>query len=169
MDFIELLDKRHSTRDFSDKEIIKEDLKEAINLAMKSHSSKNDQPQRIIVVESNEKKDLLKKSLTQDYNAKSFIILAYDETISRTRDYKNLNGGIISSSIFAGYLMLALSYKDIDSIWIGASDLANIKKNFNLKDISPIGVLAIGYESEKAKASKDHFDRKDVDEIASFL
>ncbi|MDO4594062.1 MAG: nitroreductase family protein [Tissierellia bacterium] len=166
MDFEKLLEIRHSTRQFTDKKVNEDDLKEAIRLALTAPTSKNDQPQKLIVVLSDNKANLLKKSLGQDYNASNFLIIAYDEKNSRTRDYKNLNGGILSTSIFAGFLTLTLQYKNINSIWIGASDLEQIKKDFDLKDVSPIGVLAIGYEEKEELKQKK---RKSVEEITEFV
>ena len=170
MKFKDLADLRYSIRKFKDDEISDELIKELVTVACKAPTSQNDQPQRLFIIKSKDSKEKLLKSVGEGYNAPLYIALAYDENLTRKRKYKGIDGGTVSTSIFATYLMLEATDKGLGSIWIGDFDLEKFHNLFELEDnIVPIGLIAIGYPDEKSKPSKQHTDREEFDEIAKIL
>ena len=61
MDFLELAAKRYSVRKFKEEKVRREDLDKILKAGMLAPTAHNDQPQRILVINSDEAPETLKK------------------------------------------------------------------------------------------------------------
>ncbi len=99
---------RHSVRDFSSENISDEHLREAVNLAMRAPSACNRQASRVYIVDKSKCeifKDYLKNvgGFQEDIN-KIMVVTGKASSYRRGERYQY----IVSASMFAGYLTLAL-------------------------------------------------------------
>ncbi|MDO5754733.1 MAG: nitroreductase family protein [Tissierellia bacterium] len=164
--FKELAKRRYSVRKFKKEQIPEEELMKVLDEAMLAPTSQNDQPQRLMIIESEEAKKKLKKSMTQDYGADKYLVLAYDNQKTRKRSYQSIDGGTISATNFANYLMLSAADKGMGTIWIGAFNMEQFVEDFQINEnLTVIGLIAIGYPAKDSRASKDHGIRKSPEEI----
>ena len=100
---------RHSVRDFSDIPVDLEKLERAITLALRAPSACNRQASQIYVIGG---KDRIKAGSNNDYHADKYLIIT-----SNMKAYNlfELDDWLISTSVFCGYLSLALHAEGIGS------------------------------------------------------
>lgn len=123
---------RHSIREFSDKPVNKEVLEKAIELALTSPSSCNRQATEIYVLDGKYKDIAVKEN---NMNADKFLI------ICGKMDYfpiEEINDWIVSTSIFCGYLSLALHSVGIAHCLIRKSIIYESSYNKELKRVLKI-------------------------------
>ena len=105
-----LFESRHSCREFIDKTVSVEDVKKAVNMALRCPSACNRQPFKVYVIEPAKLEEELGKRL--QYKGDKTLIITGDLRAfspSETPDW------LISPSIFAGYLTLSLHSLGIGS------------------------------------------------------
>lgn len=159
---------RHSCRNFSDVAIDSSKLNHAIELAITAPSACNRQPTRLYIFED---EDFCMRTgfSRNEYGAQKHIILTSDLT---AYSYNEYNDWIVSTSIFAGYLSLALHSQGIGSC-IMKKDLLDeadynqtIKKIYNIpKSERIILELLIGNYPESFSAPISR--RKSINDIVA--
>jgi nitroreductase len=158
MNAIEAIKTRRSVREYSDKEISKEDLKEIVDCGRMAATARNIQPWQFVVVQDKEKLakiGALAKNgfFIKDANA-AVVVFSED-----TKYYLEDGSAAICN------LMLAAHALGIGSCWIAGDKkdyCEDIKKMFNAPaDFKLVGMVSLGYAKE-AVAEKE---KKAVDEV----
>lgn len=78
MNFTELAKKRFSVRNYSNKPVEADKLKEILETSMLAPTAKNQQPQRIYVLQSKEALDKLDKLTHCRYGATTVLLFTYN-------------------------------------------------------------------------------------------
>jgi len=143
--FINVLNNRHSVRDFSKTKPNVEEIKKAIFLANRCPSACNRQAYRVHLITKSQRSELNGVSA---YDAPYFLIIT---SLCSAYAKNEIEDGTVSASIFAGYLELTLNYYGINTCVIKKEifnrDLFNdsLRKKFNFKhDEKVILEIAIG-------------------------
>lgn len=169
MEFIKLAEERYSVRKFSKKSVEKEKLELILRAGQLAPTACNNQPQRILVIESEEFLLKLKKCTPYHFNAPMAILVCYDDSVSWRRVYDNKDGGEIDASIVAAHMMLQVAQLGMGTTWVGHFDPVAMKKEFNLpENIIPVVLLPLGYPAEDATPSAQHYKRKPLEETVGF-
>ena len=90
MDFLELAAKRYSVRKFREEKVRQEDLDKILKAGMLAPTAHNDQPQRILVINSDEALEKLKKCTACHFNAPTALLICSDKDACWTRKYDAL-------------------------------------------------------------------------------
>jgi nitroreductase len=101
-EFNKLIKTRHSIRNFTDQPVDINKIKQAINIALYCPSACNRQPFKVYIVSAAKKNHDIGAS---QYRASQWLYIAADVDAYDITEY---NDWIVSASIFAGYLSLAL-------------------------------------------------------------
>jgi nitroreductase len=158
MNAIEAIKTRRSVREYSDKEISKENLKEIIDCARMAATARNIQPWKFVIVQDKEKlakiSELAKNGFfIKDANA-AVVVFSED-----TKYYLEDGSAAICN------IMLAAHALGIGSCWIAGDKkdyCEDVKKLFNAPaEMKLVGMVSLGYAKEAA-AEKD---KKSVDEV----
>lgn len=171
MSFFELINKRESCRDFSDKKVDKELLVKCIDAARLSPSACNSQPWSFVVVNSEEKSPLVAKC-TQTAglnkftnNVPAFIVVCEEEAKligGVSQKYAQGDVGIAVINICYAATELGLS-----TCIMGSVDHETLKEVLNLQKNKNIRlVLAVGYANNDKVRNKV---RKPIDEIMTYI
>jgi len=137
MDFFELLDKRRSIRDYEDKEVPMDLIKEIINDAIKAPNAGNMQLWRFIIVNGREQlkrlSDLNKETIISDIEKNPNSPWKDYESTVRNKDYNvfynapylvyivgTAKSGTISAdcSLLAAYFMLSAAARGLGTCWV---------------------------------------------------
>ncbi|MGO4987309.1 MAG: nitroreductase [Gallicola sp.] len=170
MTFYDLAKRRYSVRQFTKERIPRDKLESILEAARLAPTSQNDQPQRLFILESETARENLNKAMNSEIKAPLYVLVAYDKRETRTRNYPVIDGGTVSASIVATYLMLEASDTGLGSIWIGDVDLGKLKTVLNLEEyIVPIGIIAIGFPMIESKPGPSHANRKPLEETTFYL
>ena len=170
MELIELMLKRRSTRKFSDKPIVRDELNQIVQAALLAPTSMNRKPCNFMVVE---KPEILEKlSRSKDHGAE--LLMGADKAIVVIADMGVADTWIEDSSIALTYMHLMATELDIGSCWVQihlrskngkdseelVKDILKIDSNYRI-----VGILALGHSNDIPKAhelaeidmSKVHF------------
>lgn len=167
MDFQELATKRYSARSFRQTPVSKTEIEKILMAGNAAPTAHNNQPQKIIVVQSSKGLETLKKCTECHYNAPLAFIICYDKDKCWKRSYDNKCSGEIDASIVATHMMLEAADLDIGSTWIMYFIPEAVRVEFELPDnIEPVVILIMGYTD--AKPSMEHSKRRNLEEYVSY-
>ena len=171
MNFLNLSEERYSMRKFSAKPVEKEKLSLVLAAGRLAPTAGNYQPQRILVIESGEAREKLKKCTPCHFDAPVALLVCYDITASaKRRDYDNHDTGVTDASIVATHMMLQITELGLGSTWVAHFDPAAVIKEFALpENYVPVALLPLGYPAEDAAPNeKMHFNRKPIEETVFY-
>ena len=158
MDFLEVIEKRHSVRKYSDKPVDKEILDTIVQVAQTAPSSRNSRSSAFMIIEDRDTLDAL--SQMRDYGsgllsgAQAAIVVMGDET--------KTDLWVDNCAISATFIQLAVTAMDLASCWVhcnsrprvkaepeGAKAEDYVRELLGIKDgFRPYCVIAIGYPAE---------------------
>ena len=158
MDFLEVIEKRHSVRKYSDKPVEREILDAIVRVAETAPSSRNSHSSAFMIVEDRDTLDAL--SLMRDYGsgllsgAQAAIVVLGDET--------KTDLWVDNCAISATFVQLAVTAMDLVSCWIHVNGRPGLKDEpegakaedyvadlLGIRDgLRPYCVVAIGYPEE---------------------
>ena len=166
MDFLTLAKERYSVRSFSTKPIEKEKLDKIIKAGMLAPTGCNLQPQRVLVVQSKEGLEKLKKCTKYTFDAPTCLVVCYDKTDCWTRKYDNKTCGEVDASIVTTHMMMQAYEIGIGSTWVMSFNPTELISQFNIpENYVPVALLPIGYPSDSCTPSVLHEKCKNEDEV----
>jgi nitroreductase len=145
MDFLELAQKRCTTRGFTSKQIHKNDLDQILAAGRVAPTACNRQPQRIIVVQQPE--NILKvQKAYQTFGSQCVLIVCQDKRNALIRPFDGKCSGDLDIGIICDHMMLAARELNVGSVMVGLFDPQIIRKEFNIPEyIEPTALLILGY------------------------
>ena len=168
MNFEELINKRESVRMFSDRKVDKELIMKIINAGRLAPTAKNNQPEIIYVIESEDAIKKLDEASPCRYNAPVVLLVCADKNIAWNKE--NYSSCEMDASIVSSFMILEATNLGVDNIWVKMFDENKIKELFNLEEnIVPICLIPLGYRKEEYKGSPNHLNRKNIDDIVKFI
>jgi nitroreductase len=170
IDYMELVGKRYSLRNFSDKQVEKEKLESILKAGQLAPTAHNNQPQRIYVLQSREALEKLQRCKMSHYGETLALLVCADTNACWKRDYDGKSSGDIDAAIVTTYMMLAAQELGIGSTWVMHFIPEAVKEEFGIpKNEEPVSLLVMGYASVDSKPSPLHVQRKDLKEIVKIL
>ncbi len=169
MRFIDLAKKRYSARSYQNRAVEPDKLNEILEAGRVAPTACNNQPQRIIVVQS--PKGLVKiKKAYKTFGAPLALIVCANHQSSWKRRYDSKNSADIDVSIITSHMMLCATDLGLDSVWVCAFDPDIIKMEFNIPNhIEPVNILFIGYADGESKSPQRHDEtRKPLNETVFY-
>ena len=152
--FLELASSRYSVRKFRDEQIDKETLALILEAGRVSPTACNNQPQRILVIESDEARAKVKDCTNSHFDAPLTLLVCYDKSVSWNRGYDGEDGGPIDAAIVTTQMMLQAFELGVGSTWVGSFDPQKIRKAFKLpKNYVPVALLPLGWPDAAPNAS----------------
>lgn len=163
MDFLELAKKRYSVRNFDTKQVEQEKVDLILEAGRLAPTACNNQPQRILVLNTKEDMDKLKVCTPFTFDAPLALIVCYDKITSWKRTFDNQDMGIVDASIVATHIILEAANLGLGSTWVGHFDPEKAKTAFFMpENIVPVVVLPIGYLNEISIPNPNHNKRFDL-------
>lgn len=168
MEFNDVVSKRISTRKFKDEKVSKEIIEKILNVGRLAPTAKNNQPQIIYVVSSNEGIEKIDKASPCRYNAPVVLLICSDKSVAWSNGEESTYE--MDASIVATHLMLGATNLGVDSIWIRMFDKDIIRKEFKLtENIEPICLIPLGYRTDDYKESPMHSKRKELSQTTRYV
>lgn len=158
MDFLEVIEKRHSVRKYSDKPVEKELLDAIVKVAQTAPSSRNSRSSAFMIIE--DKDTLAALAQMRDYG--SSLIGGAQAVILVMGDESKTDLWVDNCAISATFVQLAVTAMDLVSCWVhingrprlkdepqGAQADDYVKELLGIKDgLHPYCAIAIGYPEE---------------------
>ncbi len=169
MDFLELAKTRYSVRKFSNKKVEQEKIDLILEAGRVAPTAVNYQPQRILVLDSEENLNKLKACTPYHFHAPLALLICYDNTVSWKRKYDDKDMGEVDASIVATHMMLAITSAGLGSTWVGHFDPQAIIAAFALpENILPVVLLPVGYPEQTAVPHLNHSKRLDLSQTVFY-
>ena len=165
MAFIDLARSRYSERRFSQTPIEPEKIDLILEAGRVAPTARNGQPQRILVVQSPEGLEKIDRCTDCRFGAPAVLVLAYDMTVA-SRHPDVVDFGVVDTSIVATHMMLQASELGVHSCWVGLIDPSELRRQFSVpSDFRIIGIMPLGYPSERSHPASLHARRHDASEL----
>lgn len=156
MDFLEVIDKRHSVRKYSDRPVERELLDAMVRIAQTAPSSRNSRSTSFVIVEDRDTLDAL--SQMRDYG--SSLLAGAQAAIIVLGDTSKTDLWVDNCAISATFLQLAVTSMDLASCWVhingrprlkaepeGPGAVEYVMELLGIKDgLVPYCAIAIGYD-----------------------
>ncbi|MBR6373082.1 MAG: nitroreductase family protein [Victivallales bacterium] len=165
MSFMDLARRRYSVRRFSDKPVPRETLVKILEAGNIAPTAKNQQPQRIRVLQSKEDLALIDTLTPCRYGAPVVLVFTYDED----EEWKNpleegVHSGVEDVSIVATHIMLQAADLGVESIWLNYFPNTKLEADFKLpSNERSVLLMPLGYAAEGARPAPQHTSKKPLD------
>ena len=158
MDFLEVIEKRHSVRKYSDKPVDKQLLDAIVGVAQTAPSSRNSKSTAFMIIEDRDTIDAL--SQMRDYG--SALLKDAPAAIVVLGDENKTDLWVDNCAISATFVQLAVTAMELVSCWVHCNGRPRLKAEpdgaraddyvrdlLGIKDgLNPYCVIAIGYPEE---------------------
>ena len=165
MDFEKLIEERYSVRSFKPEHLPQSVIDKILSAGHLAPTGCNFQPQRILVLNSDESISKLKTCTKCHFNAPTAMLVCHNKEES----WKRVCDGALSSSVDAAivttYMMLAAQNEGVGTCWVMHFNPAAMRETFNIpENIEPIALLVMGYPSDDAKPLELHYKYRPIEE-----
>lgn len=169
MEFERLISERYSVRSFRAEHLPQEVIDQILKAGHLAPTGCNYQPQRILVLNTDEAIEGLKNCTKCHFNAPTAMLVCHN----REESWKRPCDGALSSSVDAiivcTYLMLAAKNVGVGSCWVMHFDPAAMRKEFRIPEqVEPVALLVMGYPAEDAKPLALHEQKRSMDEVVVY-
>ncbi len=156
MEFLELAKKRYACRKYTSQKVEREKLEKILEAGRVAPTAANRQPQRVIVVESQEGMERLSRC-TRDFGAPCALIVCADTAEAWRRKYDDFVADEVDATIITDHMMLAAAAQGLDTLWICMFKPEMVKTEFSLPEgVKPVNILLVGYGAEEPLSSERH-------------
>lgn len=169
MDFEKVIDERYSVRDFKPEHLTKSVIDKILKAGHKAPTGCNFQPQRILVLNTDESIEKLKECTKCHFNAPTAMLVCHNKEESWKRVYDGALSSPVDAVIVTTYMMLAAQNEGVGTCWVMHFNPVAMRENFNIpNNIEPVALLVMGYPAEQAKPLDMHFKFRPMDEIVTY-
>lgn len=169
MDFEKLITDRYSVRQFKQEHLQQEIIDRIIDAGHKAPTGCNYQPQRILVLNTDDSIKKLSKCSKCHFNAPTAMLVCYNEDESWKRPYDKALSAPVDAVIVATHMMLEAHNIGVGSCWVMHFDPFSMQESFNIpKNIKPVALLVMGYPAEDSKPIELHSKFRPVDEVVFY-
>lgn len=169
MDFEKLITERYSVRKFKPEHLNQTVIDKILEASRKAPTGCNYQPQRILVLNTDESIKKSKECTKCHFNAPTAMVVCHNKEESWVRKYDGALSSPVDAVIVTTYLMLACRNNGVGTCWVMHFDPAAMRKSYNIPDnVEPIALLVMGYPSDDAKPLDLHFLTRPIDETVFY-
>ena len=169
MSFSELAKKRYSVRKFKDEKVPEDIIKKILYAGYIAPTGKNNQPQRILVIESDEAVAKLKECTRCHFDAPCAMLVCYNRDECWYRPYDNAGSGEVDASIVTTHMMLEAAELGIGTTWVMHFNPEKMSKAFSIpENIIPVSLLVMGYAADDAQPAPRHDEFRDESELVVY-
>lgn len=165
MDFYELTKARYSVRKYADKPVEEEKLQKVLAAGAAAPTAKNQQPQRIYVLESKEAIEKIRGITRCAFDAPVVLMVCGNKDAAWTNPFNNRNSAEMDCSIVTTQMMLQAQELGLGTCWVCWFDTELTKETFGIPENEEIfALLPLGYPAESSKPAAMHDSRKNLTE-----
>lgn len=169
MEYYELIRKRYSARQYTDKKVESSKLTQILEAARIAPTGCNRQPFKLIVCDN---PDSLGKISTAAniYGAPLAVLVCAEKDKAWIRPYDEKNIAEIDATIVTTQMMLEATNQGLGNVWICHFKPDAIRAAFELPDnLVPVNILAIGYaDGERPSSSRFDEQRKKISQLVYY-
>ena len=167
--FLKLAADRYSVRKFKTDKISKDKIDLILKAGHLAPTGCNNQPQRILVIQSDEGLSDLKECTKYHFDAPAAMLVCYDTNACWKRFYDGKTCGEVDASIVCTHMMMEAAEIGIGSTWVMSFRPTEMRQKFNIPDeFEPVALLTLGYPADDAKPFAGHNEFKPMEETVFY-
>ena len=165
MDFLKFAAERFSERQFKSDPIPQAATDKILKAGHIAPTGCNNQPQRILVLQSTTAMEKLKDCTKCHFDAPCAMLVCYNKNESWIRKYDGALSAPVDAAIVTTHMMLAAHDLGVGSCWVMHFDPAAMRNAYNIpEETEPLALLVMGYPAEDAKPIPMHSAFRPMDE-----
>lgn len=169
MDFLQLATTRYSVRKFENKHLEQSVLDQILACGHVAPTGCNFQPQRILVLNTDESMEKLKKCTRSHFNAPTAMIIGYNKNESWVRKADGVMSAPIDATIVTTHMMLMAHSLNVGSCMVLSFDAKALREEFSIPEDFEISlILIMGYPHPDAEPGPMHAEYRPIDEVVSY-
>ena len=169
MDFEKVIDERYSVRSFKNEHLPQELIDKILKAGHKAPTGCNFQPQRILVLNSDEAILKLQDCTRCHFNAPTAMLICHNKDESWKRAYDGALSSPVDASIVTTFMMLEAQNQGVGTCWVMHFNPFKMREAFNIPEsYEPVSLLVMGYPSETATPIEMHFKKRDISETVFY-
>jgi len=169
MDFLKFASERYSVRSFQAKHLPQETIDKILLCGHIAPTGCNNQPQRILVLNTDEAMEKLKKCTKCHFNAPTAMLVCYNQEESWVRKYDGALSAPVDASIVATHMMLMAHSLGVGSCWVMHFDPAAMREEFRIPEqYVPQALLVIGYPKEDSEPMAMHIQKRPLEDVVFY-
>ncbi len=170
MDFLTLAEERYSVRKFTDEPLSDEIIDKILKAGHVSPTACNYQPQRIMVIKSEEALTKLKDCTRCHFDAPCVMLICYNKDECWARKYDGEISGVVDASIVTTHMMLQAASLGIGTTWVMHFNPQKVIEAFNIpENIVPVALLPMGHPAPDAAPIEMHSTFRPIEDLVSYL
>lgn len=169
MDFERVITERYSVRKFENKHLEQEVIDKILHAGHIAPTGCNFQPQRILVLNTDESTARLKQCTKCHFDAPCAMLTCYNKDESWTRPYDGAQSAPVDASIVTTHMMLEAANLGIGTCWVMHFDPVKMREEFDIpQNFVPHALLVMGYPHENAAPIEMHSKTRPLDEVVVY-
>ncbi|MBO5453450.1 MAG: nitroreductase family protein [Clostridia bacterium] len=169
MDFLKLAEERYSVRKFKDKHIKQNEIDLILKAGHLAPTGCNYQPQKILVLNSDESISKLKDCTKCHFDAPCAMLVCYNKNESWVRKQDGALSASVDAGIVTTHMMLMAHSIGIGSCWVMYFDPFKVRDTYNIpENYEPYALLVMGYPADDAKPLDLHFKKRPIEETVFY-
>lgn len=170
MEFTNVIAERYSCKNFDgSKTVDAAKLNAILEAGRLAPTAKNQQEQKIYVVQSEEGLQKIDAATPCRYNAPVCLVVTFDRNHTFTYPGGKRNSGVEDASIVATHMMLAAANEGVDSCWLNFFDPDKLAEALELPENEEVlMILDLGYAAEGVAPLPNHNSRKPLSETVAY-
>lgn len=169
MEFQELIKERFSVRSFKPEHLPQTVIEKIISAGHIAPTGCNNQPQRILVLNTDDSIEKLKKCTKCHFNAPTAMLICHNKDESWKRVYDGALSSPVDAVIVATHMLLQAQNEGVGSCWVMHFDPNAMKETFNIsQNTEPVALLVMGYPTDDAKPLDMHFKYRNINDIVFY-
>ncbi len=169
MEFEKLIVERYSVRSFKQEHLPHNIIDKILDAGHLAPTGCNNQPQRILVLNTDDSINKLKNCTKCHFNAPTALLVCHNKEESWKRVYDGALSSPVDAVIVATHMMLYAHNEGVGSCWVMHFNPEAMKSTFNIpENIEPVALLVMGYPADDAKPLDMHSKYRDMNEIVVY-
>ncbi len=169
MEFLNLIKERYSVRQFEDQHLTESEISKILNAGHLAPTGCNIQPQRILVLNTDQAISKLKNCTKCHFDAPCAMLVCFDKTECWERKYDGALSGPTDAAIVTTHMMLQIHDMGLGSTWVMHFDPIKMRETFKIpENIEPVALLVMGRPAKDAAPIQMHFDQRPTDEVVAY-
>lgn len=169
MDFETTITERYSVRRFKREHLPQTVIDRILAAGHKAPTGCNYQPQRILVLNSDESVAALRGCTKCHFDAPTAMLVCHNKDESWKRVYDGALSSPVDAVIVTTYMMLAAHTEGVGTCWVMHFDPSAMRETFGIpENVEPTALLVMGYPSDDAKPLDLHFQSRPLEEAVVY-
>lgn len=169
MNFDKVIAERFSVRKFENNHLPQEVIDEILKAGHLAPTGCNFQPQRILVLNTDESINKLKDCTKCHFDAPTSMLVCYNKDESWVRKYDGAMSAPVDASIVTTHMMLKAHTLGVGVCWVMHFDPSAMREAYNIPDnFEPVALLVMGYPHKDAAPIAMHSEFRPMDEVVYY-